>query len=1184
MLSRLIRFELSYHLKQMVFWAATFCISWMAVLITSQRGSMLLYANSSYAITQTMLFISPNIIFVLCVLASGTLLRDSQTKMEPLIFTTPLDKFQYLMSRFLGLNLAAMLSLGIAVVSMMLTLLFMDDSILGPFHLSYYLQSYSIFLLPAIILCSSVVFATAMLSKNMLAVYVSGIVLFVIYLIGSVFGNSPLLATSNSLLSDNNGFATLLEPYGLLAFMEQSGFWTSEQRNTLTPVLSGSLLLNRVLWLAISFSLFAYAYKKFSFRAENKISKQSVEAIAHNPRKQTITPYKTTPILTHFNKVNFSVWVSKLKLEYLTATKGKTFIVLLLTTFVFTLGNLAGNIFDGPIGNGQPFYPSTEMLIELLRQPLTDIGMLVAVFFTVELYWNERAVKIDPLIDATPTQNATFYLAKISTVLMICFTLILSSILVAVLFQFSQGVFDITLWNYLILFYYAGVPILLTTLLVMGLQRLAKNKPMGLVLGISIFVVGIFIKNLGFVHPLITLAYRSQFIFSDMADTIYHDDAAHWYNLYWLSIGMIVALFTVKFWQRGASNIRQKFNTFSRNLMALCVSLFVASGSYIFYQTNVFNHYATEAQRLQMMEDYEREYAQYLTIPQPTVVDINVDVDIYPESRKYQAKGRYIFENQTAEPLTQIMVSVLNQSHIQQQVKIKQATLERYDARYQSYLYSLNSPMQPGEKRELSFTLMVVHNAFSALDGEHYVTKGGAYIELEDIMPQFGYMHSYVMEDEQERQKRGLPSVKLALPALATSTSSDDWVKFETTVSTSKPHTVVTVGKLQKTWSQNERNYFHYKSDHKVKRQLAYTSAEFSIDKQSHKGVDISIYHSPEHDKDNQYVFDALLHTMDYFAENYAPYHSDQFTVVELPYFSSIQSFGSAQPGMYLGVENRFFNLDNRNLEGSDFNPLLRGVSHEFAHQYWGGYVEPNYIGGYSLLTEVLCKYTELVMSRKLYGEYSTNIEVNLSIERYLRARPYSSNIEKPLFSVGMEPHIYYAKGKQSMHALIDLLGEASINKALRNLLANYGYPKKPTSLDLLNEFYKVAETDNIKIIDDLFKRVVFHDFIIHSAKTEALTQGGYRTTVDVSTLKRVLNRQSNKEQAERIDDNLEMALYSGFPTLGNSNMLTVKKIKFNQDRSTVTLFSDEKPSHVQIDPNRFRIDRSMADNVMQID
>ena len=1183
MLSRLIQFELTYHLKQMGFWAATFCITWIAVLITTQRGSMLLYANSSYAITQTMLFISPNIIFVLCVLASGTLLRDSQTKMEPLIFTTPLDKFQYLMSRFLGLNLAAMLSLAIAVASMMLTLLFMDDSILGPFHLSYYLQSYSIFLLPAIILCSSVVFATALLSKNMLAVYVSGIVLFVIYLIGSVFGNSPLLATSNSLLSDNNGFATLLEPYGLLAFMEQSGFWTSEQRNSLTPVLSGSLLLNRVLWLAISFSLFAYAYKKFSFRAENKISKQSVEASIHNPRKQTITPYKTTPILTHFHKVNFLVWVSKLKLEYLTATKGKTFIVLLFTTIVFTLGNLAGNIFDGPINNGQPYYPLTEMLIELLRQPLTDIGMLVAVFFTVELYWNERAVKIDPLIDATPTQNATFYLAKIATVLMICFTLILSSILVAVVFQFSQRVFDITPWNYLILFYYAGVPILLTTLLVMGLQRLAKNKPMGLVLGICIFVVGIFIKKLGFEHPLITLAYRSQFIFSDMADTIYHDDAAHWYNAYWLSVGMIVALLTVKFWQRGISNIGQKLTTFSRNLMALSVAIFVASGSYIFYQTNIFNHYATEEQNLQMMENYEREYAQYITLPQPTVVDINVDVDIYPESRKYQAKGRYVFENQTTKPLSQVLVSVLNQSHIQQEVKMTQASLEHYDARYQSYLFSLNSPMQPGETRELSFSLLVVHNAFSELDGEHYVTKGGAYIELEDIMPQFGYMHSYVMEDEEERQKRGLPSVKLPLPTLAASISSDDWVNFETTVSTSKPHTVVTVGTLQKAWLQGERNYFHYKSDHKVQRQLAYTSAEFSVDKQSHNGVDISIYHSPEHDKDNQYIFDALIHTMDYFAENYTPYHSDQFTVVELPYFSSNQSFGSAQPGMYLGVENRFFNLDNRNLEGSDFNPLLRGVSHEFAHQYWGGYIDPNYIGGYSLMTEVLSKYTELVMSKKLYGEYSTNIEVNLSIERYLRARPYSTSIEKPLFSIGMEPHVYYGKGKQSMHALIDLLGEEGINQALKSLLTHYGYPKKPTSLDLLNEFYKVAETNNIKIIDDLFKRVVFHDFIIHSAKTEVHTQGGYRTTIDVSTLKRVLNQQSNKEQEEIIDDNLEMALYSGFPTLDNSNMLTVKKIKFNQERSTVILRSDEKPSHVQIDPNRFRIDRSMADNVLEI-
>lgn len=1184
MLNRLTTFELKYHLKQGGFWAATFCFIWMAVLITSQRGSMFLYANSAYAITQTMLYISPNIIFVLCVLASATLLRDSQYKMEPLIFTTPIDKFQYLASRYLGIVFAAVILLLMVVLAMMVTLLFIDDQILGPFQLGYYFLSYSIFILPTILLCSSVVFATAMLSKNMIAVYVSGIVIYVIYIMGSILGNSPLIAGSSSLLSEGTGFSALLEPYGLIAFMDQSAFWTSEERNTFTPVLAGNLLFNRLLWLTVSVSLFVFTYKKFSFRAVNESAKKLKLSDDNEQTRAEKAIYKTAESIKNFDRLNYAVWLSKFKLEYLTATKGKAFIVLLCTTMLFTLGNLMGNIFDGPVSNGQPYYPHTEMILELLRQPLSDIGMLVAVFYSVELYWNERIVKISSLIDVTPTQNLTFYLAKIVTVLMVCFTLVLSSIVIAIAFQFSQGMFDIQPWLYSILFYYAGVPMLLTAFLVFSLQRLAKTKALGLLLGISTLLLSVFVKNIGLDHPLTIFAFRPQFIFSDMANTIYHDDAVHWYNLYWLSFGAILALLTVKFWQRGSSNISQKLTLSGRILLTSFVLVFVSSGSYIYYQTNIFNQYFTEEQQLQMMEDYERQYVQYKNMPQPTVTDIKVDVDIFPKLRKYNARGRYFIVNQTDKPMEKLIVSVLNQSHIEQNIEIPKAKLEKYDARYQTYFYQLNKPMMPGEQRTLNFEFSVTHNAFAELDGEHYVTKGGAYIELEDIMPQFGYVENYVIDDEEERQKRGLPLVKLSAPTAQTKLVSDNWVNFETVVSTIKEQKVVTVGRLQKNWLKDGRNYFHYKSDNKVRRQLAYTSAEFDHITEVHNGVELTIYHSPEHNKDTELMFDALKQTMDYFAANYHPYHSNQFSVVELPYFSSAKSFGSAQPGMYVGVENRFFNLDNSDVISGEYNPLLSGVSHEFAHQYWGYYIEPNYIGGYALLTEVLSEYTELVMARQLYGEYAVNIDVNQSIDRYLRGRPYSTNIEKPLYSIGMEPHVYYDKGKQTMHALLDLLGEENINKALKSLLENHGYPKKPTSLDLLNEFYKVANDSQIVMINELFKRVVFHEFTIHNAKSVQLANGDYETTIDVSTLKLVLNQQNNKEEKETINDSIDIAFYSGFPAVDNENMTLIKKVKFNQDRTKVVIASKEKPNYVKIDPNRLRIDRSLVNNVLEVE
>ncbi len=1179
MISKLTQFELSAHFKQIGFWVAALLISWMTFLITGQRGSQLLFANSSHAIAQTMLFIVPNIIFVVCVLASSTLLRDSQYKMESLIFATPIDKFHYLTSRYLGLVLATLTLMAIAILVMMITLLKLEPALVGPFQLSHYVINFFIFFVPAVLFSCSVVFATAMFSKSMIAVYVSGIAVYVLYMIGSVLGNSPLMATSSPLLNEGVGFAALLEPYGYIAYIGQSAYWTAEQKNTLMPSLSGDLLLNRILWLTVSVSLFVITYYKFNFRQPAPV-KKAKNTVSESLKSTLINTYQAVDVKHDFHSFNVQIWLSKLHLEYASITRGFTFIVLLIITVVFCGAILVSNIFNGPISNGQPYYPLTALMLEMLEQPLSDIGMLVAIFYAVELFWTERNVNINGLIDTTPTRNFTFYLAKLTTVLAVAFTLITAAIVVAILFQLSQSYFDIQPSLYLFLYYYAGMPITMAALLTLFLQRFASTKSLGLLFGFGIFAANIVIKFALFEHPLVSFAYKPQFIFSDMTQSLYHLEALNWYNAYWLSFALVLSVFTVKMWQRGTSTMSQKFTRGSIIALVLSGSSLAISGGVVFYQTNVAHEFLSKEEQFDRQEQYERDYESFKSLALPTVISIDVAVDIYPSESKYRANGSYVYQNQTDKNIEQLLITFVSSGKLTQELQLKAATLVEYNDVYKQYIYQLNQPMMPGETRSLVFDMTIEHSAFVELDGEHYVTENGTYIELEDVMPQFGFDNRLTISDEEERITRGLSEEHFRAPTNADQKVSDDWINFETVVSTSANQQVVAVGHLEKTWTENGRNFYHYKTKDKVIQQLAYVSAEFNDVVKNHNDVAIKIYHHPKHNKDNELIYDALTQTMDYFNHHYIPYKSDEFTVAELPYFSSNQSFGSAQPGIYLGVENRFFNLDN---EDAQHNPLLRGVSHEFAHQYWGGYLEPNYIGGYATLTETLCKYTELVMARKLYGKYAANVEVHLSIDRYLQMRSYNSQVENPLYAVGFEPFIYYSKGKQVMHAMLDLLGEEKINRALKGLLLSHGYPNKPTSLDLLDAFYSVAEPAQKPIIDDLFKRVVFHEFEIHDANTTQNAQGLYVTEVDVSTRKLVLNRDTNEEEYELINEELEIGLYSGYPDVDNGNVLTLSKIHFNQDRSTISLYSKEKPSYVQIDPNRYRIDRAMVNNVMEL-
>jgi hypothetical protein len=71
----------------------------------------------------------------------------------------------------------------------------------------------------------------------------------------------------------------------------------------------------------------------------------------------------------------------------------------------------------------------------------------------------------------------------------------------------------------------------------------------------------------------------------------------------------------------------------------------------------------------------------------------------------------------------------------------------------------------------------------------------------------------------------------------------------------------------------------------------------------------------------------------------------------------------------------------------------------------------------------------------------------------------------------GENTHISYSKGAIIMVKLSELIGEDKVNIALRSFLLHNQYPKKPTSLDLLKEFYKVSPNEAVnRKIDVLFK------------------------------------------------------------------------------------------------------------------
>lgn len=107
MLSQVARFEVRYQLRTPVFWvtsaiffAMTFSLAVSDTVPIGWGGYVV--RNSPFAVGLLCLTMSLFAVFILTAFVSNVVLRDDETGFGPIVWATPLSKFDYLFGRFLG--------------------------------------------------------------------------------------------------------------------------------------------------------------------------------------------------------------------------------------------------------------------------------------------------------------------------------------------------------------------------------------------------------------------------------------------------------------------------------------------------------------------------------------------------------------------------------------------------------------------------------------------------------------------------------------------------------------------------------------------------------------------------------------------------------------------------------------------------------------------------------------------------------------------------------------------------------------------------------------------------------------------------------------------------------------------------------------------------------------------------
>ncbi|HEX2059669.1 MAG TPA: hypothetical protein VHK90_02930, partial [Thermoanaerobaculia bacterium] len=100
MLKDIVRFEWRYHTRQISFVAAVLLFALFGFALTATGfGPDNVHIDSPYSIAQSIGLLSLFSLFVLAVFCANAVVRDRETGMEEIVFTTSVEKLPFLLDR-----------------------------------------------------------------------------------------------------------------------------------------------------------------------------------------------------------------------------------------------------------------------------------------------------------------------------------------------------------------------------------------------------------------------------------------------------------------------------------------------------------------------------------------------------------------------------------------------------------------------------------------------------------------------------------------------------------------------------------------------------------------------------------------------------------------------------------------------------------------------------------------------------------------------------------------------------------------------------------------------------------------------------------------------------------------------------------------------------------------------------
>ena len=1217
MLKRLLDFEIKYQARQIGFWVVMVVMvifGALTVMFPEAFGSNMsgsrIKANGSQMVARGIVAAFLPIIFFGGIFTVTGILRDKTSNMLEIVHATPVTTRDMTLARMIGIFGTITLALFVFLFMQFITQFaagftpVIDAETLGPIRPQYYLQPFLVFSVVNILFVTAFFTLVAGLTQNRVLVLVSAIGLFFFTLIVGLVAD----------LDPPKWIEALVDPFGSMAYELDTGFWSTDERNTRLVPLTGYVGLNRLFWGLISLATLALVFGKFKrglVTGKTKLAKAALEG--------TGLAYSGTAQKSGLGADFAALW-TRTKFEFLTTVRSVPFLILAaLAASLFALLIII-TVFFSP----QKLIPTSLFMSIIGFASLLVPMILIISFFSAEIVFRDQGAKFNELLDSTNVSNWPLLVGKWLALMGVMTTLCSIGMVIGMVIQLMTDSPPVNVGIFLRSTFLNQLPnYLFLGSLAMIVQIFVPNRIVGMIAAAGV-IIGVenFMGRLPFYHPLIGFGARSPGALSEISpynSWVYF----RWFNFYW---GMFLLAFGVLgtwLWRRGLQiglfhrlrRIKDNITLASGSIFALAIAGFIGSGIYIYKAYDAVDYSNRKAREARQVKG-EKLFAAERDLPRPHTRAVQVDVQIFPRKQEAVVKGTMELQNSSGEPITELYVQVPTGHEEDMRVlKIDGATdlIEGENADgdsledirdYNVRLFKFNPPLSDGAKTTVKYE--VFYHAPRLADGSN-ISKNGTFLNNygggSRVVPIFG-PPDLSIQSSNKRRKLGLeelpkwPEPKaegMELNLFGLLTGPADMIDLEARVCTEAPQTPIAPGNLVSESTQDGRTCRTYVTEQPISNFFSMLSGDYTVTKDNWDAPDgriipIHVYHAEQHDYSVDTMIKATQFSLSHFTEHFSPYQYDYVRILEVPFIGFAQAYAGTIPYSEQG-----FIMDSGDPDDvKTLDNAFQTTSHEMGHQWFGHQIVPGFSRGFNVLSEGLTSYAALDAYEAYYGWDKARFSLEKgSIDTFIALSMFDSEEEVPLAKARDQNYLVYQKADWVLWSLKNYIGPQNMRDAIKGFLADYGLKGAPypTTKTLTNVLRDAAGPEYDQLITDQWDRTVWwkYGFGDGGPTVTENSDGTWKVTVPINTDKDIKTEEMETAESwvdiegEVLNEPLEIGIYADEPKKLWSAWSALETVWVTQTDQSFSFNLAEKPVYIAIDPRRLMLERNIDNNVQAI-